>query len=107
MAGVWTSPLDVIVGQALGIQPQEPAFQIPADHATATTFFLEACTELSAKNPHERDRALRFEAAEHKYFYSDNLVSCSVTSSELWFSLSNKDTFLWIYSFEKGNDAHQ
>lgn len=76
--GGWAAPLDSMVGAVLGRDPTTPCFEVPADPATASTFFLRSCTDLSAIHPCQRDKSLRFEPEGHKYFYNDAVVGCSV-----------------------------
>ncbi|CAE7885066.1 unnamed protein product, partial [Symbiodinium sp. KB8] len=38
--GGWVQPLDALVGHVLGRDPKTPVFNLPADHATASTIFL-------------------------------------------------------------------
>ena len=103
-AGGWTAPLDFIVGAVLERQPQGPVFEVPADHPTSSTFFLHACTELATTNAHIRDSALRFESADHKYFYKEQLVGCSVTC--LAFMCFYCIRFLCVLLSAQGNDAY-
>ena len=76
-------PLDALVGHVLGRDPKTPVFNLPADHATASTIFLEPCTDLAVINRCERDEHLRFESDGHRYFYRNSPVSCSVSCWQL------------------------
>ena len=67
-----------IVGAVLCRDPITPVFHMPSDPGTATTFFLQARTDLSTINPHQHDKALRFEPDGHKYFCNDSAIGCSV-----------------------------
>ena len=71
--GGWAAPLDSMVGAVLGRDPTTPCFEVAADPATASTFFLRSCTDLSAIHPCQRDS-----------HYVSNQKDTSTSTTTLW-----------------------